>query len=195
MAKYRKRPIEVEASRWFKNGDHPNDNSVVLGYSPGTFLSEGAVVRRYRRPDVPETGICPRCGATMGLHGWIDTLECGHTVCPGDWIITGIKGEMYPCKDEVFRLTYELVVQGSYFEIRGIADVDDIDVAWRFAVRAHPVFIERGWPYDIYGTKRIPKIRDLAHNVLSLMQTAGNTTSGHVRVRRDGDAWVVTIEE
>jgi hypothetical protein len=25
----------------------------------------------------------------------------------GDWVITGIKGEQYPCKDEVFRATYE----------------------------------------------------------------------------------------
>ena len=27
----------------------------------------------------------------------------------GDWIITGIKGEQYPCKDEVFKATYEFV--------------------------------------------------------------------------------------
>lgn len=27
----------------------------------------------------------------------------------GDWIITGIKGEQYPCKDEVFKATYEKV--------------------------------------------------------------------------------------
>lgn len=28
-------------------------------------------------------------------------------VTPGDWIITGVKGESYPCKDEIFRATYE----------------------------------------------------------------------------------------
>lgn len=27
----------------------------------------------------------------------------------GDWIIRGVKGELYPCKDEIFRLTYEPV--------------------------------------------------------------------------------------
>jgi hypothetical protein len=28
-------------------------------------------------------------------------------VCPGDWIITGIKGERYPCKPDIFEATYE----------------------------------------------------------------------------------------
>ena len=41
------------------------------------------------------------------LHGWIATLEGGHIVCPGDWIITGVKGEMYPCKPDIFEATYE----------------------------------------------------------------------------------------
>lgn len=35
------------------------------------------------------------------------TLEGAMTVNPGDWIITGIQGERYPCKDAIFRLTYE----------------------------------------------------------------------------------------
>lgn len=43
----------------------------------------------------------------MHDHGWIETLEGGHNVCPGDWIITGVQGERYPCKDEIFRQTYE----------------------------------------------------------------------------------------
>ena len=30
-------------------------------------------------------------------------------VQPGDWVITGIKGEVYPCKDDIFRATYEPV--------------------------------------------------------------------------------------
>lgn len=39
--------------------------------------------------------------------GWINTLEGGHIVTPGDWIITGVKGEHYPCKPDIFELTYE----------------------------------------------------------------------------------------
>ncbi len=43
------------------------------------------------------------------LNGWIQTLEGGHIVSPGDYIITGVKGEHYPCKPDIFRLTYEMV--------------------------------------------------------------------------------------
>lgn len=39
--------------------------------------------------------------------GWIRTLEGGHIVTPGDWIITGVKGENYPCKPDIFEATYE----------------------------------------------------------------------------------------
>jgi len=39
----------------------------------------------------------------------IDTLEGFHEVTPGDWIITGVKGERYPCKPDIFEATYELV--------------------------------------------------------------------------------------
>jgi len=44
---------------------------------------------------------------SLGVRGWIETLEGGHVVSPGDWIITGVKGEVYPCKPEIFALTYE----------------------------------------------------------------------------------------
>jgi len=33
--------------------------------------------------------------------------EGGHIVTPGDWIITGVAGEHYPCKPDIFELTYE----------------------------------------------------------------------------------------
>jgi hypothetical protein len=42
-------------------------------------------------------------------HGWISTLEGGHIVCPGDWIIKGIKGEFYACKPDVFAQSYDEV--------------------------------------------------------------------------------------
>ena len=40
-------------------------------------------------------------------YGAIDTLEGVHTVTRGDWIITGVKGEHYPCKPDIFEATYE----------------------------------------------------------------------------------------
>ena len=39
----------------------------------------------------------------------IVTLEGEHIVSPGDYIITGIKGEKYPCKPDIFKATYEEV--------------------------------------------------------------------------------------
>ena len=73
--KYRKKPVVIEATQWFKHGDHP---AVLLG------------VRFDGRP-------------------YIETLEGPHLVTPGDWIITGVKGEHYPCKPDIFEVTYEEV--------------------------------------------------------------------------------------
>ena len=108
---FRKKPVVVEASQWFKNGDHPNDAATeMFDYPSGPrpqVIREGAVVRYFRRPDKPGTSLCEHCVASIHDHGWIDTLEGGHIVCPGDWIITGVKGERYPCKPDVFAATYE----------------------------------------------------------------------------------------
>ena len=38
----------------------------------------------------------------------INTLEGSLRAVPGDWIITGVNGEQYPCKPDVFKKTYEL---------------------------------------------------------------------------------------
>lgn len=107
--KYRKKPVVIEAHQWHKNGHHPEDVSdrFVGGVSDGD--AEGLLVRRFRHPDVPGDRLCKHCGVRMHDHGWIDTLEAGHNVCPGDWIITGIKGEHYPCKPDIFEATYESV--------------------------------------------------------------------------------------
>lgn len=39
----------------------------------------------------------------------IQTLEGSLRAAPGDWIITGIRGEQYPCKPDVFERTYQRV--------------------------------------------------------------------------------------
>ncbi len=120
--KFRKKPVVIEASQWFKNGDHPNDYTVDTegfeGCELRTFTGaerkakgwEGAIVRYFRRPDVSGETACRHCGQTMHIHGWIDTKEGGHIVCPNDWIITGVQGERYPCKPDIFTATYEAVV-------------------------------------------------------------------------------------
>ena len=40
---------------------------------------------------------------------FINTLEGNHHVSVGDYIIQGIKGELYPCKPDIFEQTYEAV--------------------------------------------------------------------------------------
>lgn len=44
----------------------------------------------------------------------IETLEGELFVSPGDWIITGVNGEKYPCKPDIFEKTYEKVEDGVY---------------------------------------------------------------------------------
>ena len=39
----------------------------------------------------------------------IETLEGTMTGNPGDWLITGVNKEQYPCKDDIFQRTYEPV--------------------------------------------------------------------------------------
>lgn len=110
MAKYRKKPIVIEAVQWFKNGDHPQDDCYwVHDKSSDRFLSEGKVVRYFRRPDVDPESLCSECGQRFHVHGWINTKEDEHRVCPCDWIITGVRGEFYPCKPDIFEQTYEKV--------------------------------------------------------------------------------------
>ena len=77
MAKYRKRPLVIEA----------------VQFDPGQPWPECIIPL----PDTPTT------------NGYIRTLEGDMVVNPGDWVITGVKGENYSCKDDVFRMTYEAV--------------------------------------------------------------------------------------
>ena len=124
--KYRKKPIIVEATQWFKNGDHPEDyaegvegyeNRIIREYSPQYCKEhnfEGRVVRYFRHPGISGQWLCQECGLTFHVHGWIDTKEGGHRVCPGDFIITGIEGERYPCKARIFMETYEAVESASH---------------------------------------------------------------------------------
>ncbi len=111
--KYRRRPPEIEATRWFKNGDHPQDGPA---FEHGD-AREGKVVRYFRDPTIDGQVHCELCGSQFHDHGWIDSGRRGHTVCPGDWIVPvtselsvrGVEGDLYPMRDEVFRATYEEV--------------------------------------------------------------------------------------
>ncbi len=87
MARYRKKPIVIEAEQWFP----------------------GIKVEGVEHPPLPGTSQGEECLRAHGPCGLVHTLEGKMIVMPGDWVITGIAGERYPCKDDIFRQTYELV--------------------------------------------------------------------------------------
>ena len=39
----------------------------------------------------------------------VETLEGDMNAIPGDYIIRGLKGEYYPCKEDIFHMSYDLV--------------------------------------------------------------------------------------
>ena len=83
MPKYRKRPVVIEAVQW-----------------RGTETLE----------DINKLGshqMRPICRDNHQLI--IQTLEGEMRADPGDWIIKGVQGELYPCKPDIFAATYERV--------------------------------------------------------------------------------------
>ena len=52
-------------------------------------------------------GATSNASANTVVYWEIVTLEGKHRVSPNDWIIKGVKGEFYPCKPDIFVMTYE----------------------------------------------------------------------------------------
>lgn len=86
---FRKKPVVIEAVQFVGH------NSAAIA----AFTDGAARYSSTRCGDV-ETNCCLI----------IPTLEGDHKASVGDWIIKGVNGEMYPCKDEIFRMTYEPAV-------------------------------------------------------------------------------------
>ena len=81
MGRYRKKPVVVKAEQFFPN-KKPWPEGLESNWDNHPTTS-GKVT--------------------------IQTLEGRMEVSPGDWIITGVKGERYPCKPDIFEATYEPV--------------------------------------------------------------------------------------
>jgi len=94
MAKYRKKPVVIDAWQW-PYEDVPDEAKITM-------------------MDSDEDWICKECGHRAHEHGKCPTLEGYHVVCPGDYVIKGIRGEFYPCKPDIFEKTYELVKERCY---------------------------------------------------------------------------------
>jgi len=84
---YRKKPIVIEA-RQFHNHAH----WAVAEWCGGDLIQDFPDDAEDRSPYIV-----------------IHTFEGDHRAQLGDWIITGIRGEFYPCKPAIFEQTYEKV--------------------------------------------------------------------------------------
>jgi hypothetical protein len=80
LARYRKRPIVIEAEQFFMD--------------------------EYNATNEVPPGVCD-CGKSVSPH--CHTLEGVLHVYHLDWIVTGLVGEVYPVRDDIFRRTYEPV--------------------------------------------------------------------------------------
>lgn len=88
MAKYRKKPVVIEATQWV--GHRLYDGVTPTVEMPMPPVPHYLLRKRRRRWQIKT------------LEGWLN-------ISPNDWIITGIQGEFYPCKPDIFEQTYELV--------------------------------------------------------------------------------------
>lgn len=84
MPKFRKKPVVIEAFQW---APHAPAESVPNWYFEACGSS--------------------RCWPEQDGTLTICTLEGDMRAQPGDWVIQGVKGELYPCKPDVFAATYE----------------------------------------------------------------------------------------
>ncbi len=188
MSRFRKRAIVVEASQWFKNGDHPEDDCRELVGDDGPFLSEGRVVREFRRPDVPGIDLCEHCGRKMDDHGWIDTLEGGHIVCPADWIVTGVENERYPCKPGIFIKTYDPVPDDEVKEAEPAPVKMGVLCCVHGGSAAGDSFNTKGGLVcpQCYGEKLVPpEVCDRVAAALDFANRYGGTDGGHHKM------WVI----
>lgn len=89
--KYRKKPVVIEAVQFREK----KDSAVLFSETP-IWLKEAMVDGRIISNDNDHTLT-------------IKTLEGNHTANLNDYIIRGIKDELYPCKPDIFEMTYEKV--------------------------------------------------------------------------------------
>ena len=86
--KHRKKPLVSDAFQWTGGLEQEDDPEWILE----AIKNKTAWFKNGGTPDVKFM---------------IQTLEGVHEASVGDYIIRGIAGEIYPCKPDIFRATYE----------------------------------------------------------------------------------------
>jgi len=111
--KFRKKPIVIDALQlrwdtWSEMCDFAGVGKLEDGKPEGCYASpslDGVPLRANGQPSYHRA---------IGLK--IPTLEGLMVATEGDWIIRGVKGELYPCKPDIFEATYEPVDAGGIVE-------------------------------------------------------------------------------
>lgn len=97
--KYKKKPVVVDAFLWTGAPTQPEDPEWMI-----EAIRKGIVViKKTMDPLTPK-----------GVIMTINTLEGVMKAELGDYIIKGVKGELYPCKPDIFEATYEKVEEESW---------------------------------------------------------------------------------
>jgi hypothetical protein len=91
MAAFRKKPVVIDAITFAELVQHGRDSGAeIVSGMPWSFKYKG-------HPITHENDKCYL----------IPTLEGTHNFTPDDMLITGVKGEIYPCKLDIFVATYD----------------------------------------------------------------------------------------
>lgn len=90
MAKYIKNPMSIDANE-YKYGLEDGFDDIEVA------INAGLDIKNYVNP------------INSNKIPYIQTLEGKHYISKGDYIVTGVEGERYPCKKEIFLKTYTLL--------------------------------------------------------------------------------------
>lgn len=93
MALFRKKPVVIEAITFAQLVQHGRDSGAnIVNGMPWSFTYAGHAISH----ENDERYLIPTLEGTMNM-------------TPGDMLITGVQGEIYPCKADIFVATYEEV--------------------------------------------------------------------------------------
>lgn len=91
--KYRKKPVVIEAITFDELVEHGRSNGAnIVNGMPWSFTYQGHGITH----ENDDTYLIPTSEGTMQM-------------TRGDMLITGVQGEIYPCKLDIFAATYEPV--------------------------------------------------------------------------------------
>ena len=95
--RYRKKPVVNEAFQWTEESSKERE-------SWPNWLLEAIAKRRDQVGAVYQSSL-------NSEHWYINTLENPYRVTFGEWIIKGVKGDVYPVRDEIFKEVYEKIYE------------------------------------------------------------------------------------